>query len=452
MRRLLIIDDDPQFPKDIEAVLSDEHAVTSAQSSKEGLALAAREAFDVVLLDIDLNEEIDGLDVLQKMRDLDPDLPVIMVSRTDNPSVIVKAGRLGATDFVTKGASIESLSFRLRKALEARELSLHEELRRWQEQVDASDWSGTSEAAKEIARQIDRMATTSSSVLITGCTGVGKEVVARSLHAKSPRSKEPFVAVNCASIPENLAESTFFGHEKGAFTGATSRRRGCFELADGGTLFLDEFTEMRPDLQPKLLRAIETGEIQRVGSERTLPVDVRVIAATNRDVEEVLKSGSLREDIYYRLAVLTIHVPPLSERLADIPFLARLFAARKAKVDGKQAPVISPEVLAVLSSYEWPGNVRELRNVIERAVVLCDEDTLRTAHLTGLRDGFQHLALAYDAAREAALARFERDYVTAILTLTGGKVTAAAARMGMSRQGLYQILQKHAIDPERYRG
>lgn len=450
-QRLLIVDDDQAFTGDLTLMLSGDFAVEAAHSSGEGLSRVAKESFDAVLLDIDLGEDIDGLDVLQKFHDLEPDLPVIMLSRTDDPSIVVRAGRMGAADFVSKGESIEGLNFRLRKALEGRTLKVREELRAWQEQLEHDAWIGGSAAAREIARQIQKFGPTNSPVLITGKTGSGKEIVARNLHAVSQRADGPFVAVNCASIQETLAESAFFGHEKGAFTGAVGRQRGCFELADGGTLFLDEFTEMRAELQPKLLRVIERGEVQRIGSEKVQRVDVRILAATNRELEEAIASGSLREDIYYRLAVLSIHVPPLKERRADISTLARLFAARKAKAEGKPPPQIEDETAAVLASYEWPGNVRELRNVIERAVILCDGDALLPSHLSGLREGFRQLSLPFDAARDAAAARFESDYVHAVLTLTSGNVTAAAERMGMSRQALYQIMQKHGIDAGSFR-
>jgi two-component system nitrogen regulation response regulator NtrX len=452
LERLLVIDDDPRFASDLQVVLGDNYRIESALTSADGLRCIAREAFDAVLLDIDLGEEIDGLAVLRKVRELDSDLPVIMVSRTDDPSVVVTAGQQGASDFIAKGDSVDSLCFRLRKALEERILRMREELRSWRQISEGDEWLGESESAKEVSRQIEKLAATTSPVLVTGPTGAGKEVVARTLHARSPRSGGPFVAVNCAAIPESLAESTLFGHDKGAFTGADSRRRGCFELSHGGTLLLDEFTEMQPDLQPKLLRILERGELQRVGSEQTRAVDIRIVAATNRNVEECLRSGKLREDIYYRLSTLEIRVPSLRERLPDILPLARKFATARARKDGKAPPGISDGAAAVLQSYDWPGNVRELRNVLERAVVFCEGDTLEPEHLTGLRDGFRRLALPYEAAREAAISRFERDYVHSVLTLTGGNVSVAAKRMNMSRQGLHKILRKHGIEPERFRG
>src|SRR5687767_9779931 len=365
MARILIIDDEPAIRATLASILEDEgHKATMCESGEEGLAQFAREEYDLVLLDLWL-PGIDGLAVLERLRGAGG-TPVIVISGHGSIDSAVRATRLGAYDFLEKPLSLERVLLTVNHAINDRRL--REQVRDLRRHLALEEiLIGESEAMKRLDQQIRSAAPSPSRVLITGENGSGKEIVARTLHRLSLRAEQPFVDVNCAAIPEELIESELFGHRKGAFTGAIDDRKGKFELADGGTLFLDEVGDMSLKTQAKVLRVLQEQTFQRVGGQQTIKVDVRVLAATNKDLEAEIAAGNFRSDLYYRLNVIPIAVPPLRARGNDIVLLAEHFLLRFAAETGQRAKKLSSGAASRLKSYHWPGNVRELRNVIERS-------------------------------------------------------------------------------------
>src|SRR5688500_17240861 len=374
MAKILIIDDEPAIRATLGGILEDEgHKATLCESGEEGIARFAREEFDLVLLDLWL-PGIDGLAVLERVR-TSGGPPVIMISGHGSVDSAVRATRLGAYDFLEKPLSLERVLLTVNHALSDRRL--REQVRDLRRHLTLEEiLIGESEAMKHLEGQIRSAAASHSRVLITGENGSGKEIVARTLHRLSPRSEQPFVDVNCAAIPEELIESELFGHRKGAFTGAIDDRKGKFELADGGTLFLDEVGDMSLKTQAKVLRVLQEQTFQRVGGQQTIKVDVRVLAATNKALEAEIASGSFRSDLYYRLNVIPIEVPPLRARGNDIVLLAEHFLRRFAAEAAQPRKALSPGAASKLKAYHWPGNVRELRNLIERLAILLPGDTI----------------------------------------------------------------------------
>jgi Response regulator containing CheY-like receiver, AAA-type ATPase, and DNA-binding domains len=375
--RILVIDDERSIRTTIQSILRDEgHETALCESGEEGLALYAREEFDLVLLDVWL-PGMDGLAVLERMRSVNGSPPVIVISGHGSVETAVRATRLGAYDFLEKPLSLERVLLTVNHALADRKL--REEVRSLKQQSVEMDeiLIGDSEPMKRLEQQIRSAAPTNSRVLITGENGSGKEVIARTLHRYSLRCDASFVDVNCAAIPEELIESELFGHRKGAFTGAIDDRKGKFELADGGTLFLDEIGDMSLKTQAKVLRILQEQKFQKVGGQLTISVDVRVIAATNKNLEEQIAAGNFREDLYFRLNVIPIEVPPLRARGNDIILLAEHFLRRFAAETGRGLKKLSPGAASVIKSYSWPGNVRELKNVVERLMILVPGDTDR---------------------------------------------------------------------------
>jgi two-component system nitrogen regulation response regulator NtrX len=373
--RILVIDDEPAIRDTMRMILEyDGHDVVLAAGGAEGLALADRESPDLVFLDIKM-PGMDGLEVLTRLRATNDALPVVIVSAHGTASTALEAGRLGAFRFIEKPLSKDYVLDAVREGLELGTLK-HENRTLRSALETRHQLVGDSAAIAAILDQVRRAAPSNATVLILGESGVGKELVARAIHRGSLRARERFVQVNCAAIPEELIESELFGHERGAFTGATEKQIGKFEMADRGTIFLDEVADMSPKTQAKVLRVLQEGEVERLGSSRTIKVDVRVIAATNKDLEEEIAEGRFREDLYFRLSVIPIHVPPLRERLDDIPALVQHFVNRFSRESNRRAARFSPGALDVLRQARWRGNIRELGNVVERLLIMSDRDII----------------------------------------------------------------------------
>jgi two-component system nitrogen regulation response regulator NtrX len=375
--RILVIDDEAGIRESLRMILEYEgYTCVLAATGEEGLALARTEAPDLVFSDIKM-PGLDGLEVLTRLKAHDDSLPVVMISGHGTVATAVEATKLGAMDFIEKPLSTERVLLTVRNALNAGRLE--QENRRLRGAEDARyNIVGQSAALMQVLDAIGRAAPTNATVLVLGESGVGKELVARAIHRNSLRARERFVQVNCAAIPEELIESELFGHEKGSFTGATDKQIGKFELADRGTIFLDEVGDMSQKTQAKVLRVLQEGEVERIGSQRTLKVDVRVIAATNKDLEVAIAEGSFREDLYFRLSVIPVHVPPLRERPDDIPLLVKHFADLFA-ADGGRTRRFTPEALGVLQQHRWRGNIRELKNTIERVLIMARGDVVDVA-------------------------------------------------------------------------
>src|SRR5256885_7876525 len=374
--RILVIDDEAAIRDSLKMTLEAEgYEFGGAATGQEGLALVERENFDLVLLDVKM-PGMDGLDVLGRLHSMNETLPVVMISAHGTPSTAVDAIRRGALDFLEKPfESTERLRVTIQNALEQERL--RDENRTLKKAVEVRhQMIGESGSLKQVTAAISRAAPTNATVLITGESGVGKELVARTIHRNSLRARERFVQVNCAAIPEELIESELFGHEKGSFTGATEKQVGKFEQADRGTIFLDEAGDMSAKTQAKVLRGLQEGEVERLGSARTIKVDVRVIAATNKNLEEEIEKGRFREDLYFRLSVIPISVPPLRERPDDIPALVQHFVAQFSRDNNRRPARFSPGAIDALKLARWRGNIRELRNAVERLLIMSDRDVI----------------------------------------------------------------------------
>jgi len=445
---ILIVDDEPAIQSALRGVLEDEgYRVTTAGSGAEALTRVTEEVPDLIFLDIWM-PGVDGLHTLAELRRMRPEAAVVMISGHGTIETAVKATRLGAYDFIEKPLSLEKTLITVTRALEHAQLarenaSLRERL--------AEHWEiiGRSPAVTGLREEIAVAAPTNGRVLIRGENGSGKELVARAIHARSARREHPFVEVNCAAIPEDLIESELFGHEKGAFTGALARRRGRFELADGGTLFLDEIGDMSLKTQAKVLRALEEQSFERVGGTETVKVDVRVIAASNRDVETLIREGRFRDDLFYRLNVIPIEVPPLRARKDDIPLLVDHFIAIFCAENGKRVKAMSGEALAYFLGYDWPGNVRELRNMVERLVIMAPRDVIGPEDLPPPLRPKDLVTEAAEKERSLKEARdsFERAYIVAELRAHDWNMTRTAERLGIERSHLYRKIKTYGITP-----
>ena len=436
---VLVVDDESANRQALERILAREgHTVIHAADGREALARMREEPPDLMMTDLKM-PGMTGLELMKAARTLDPDLEVIVMTAFGTVETAVEAMKEGAWDFVTKPLRRSDIVRAARKALEKRSLvaenkSLRDQLARaWPE-----DLIGRSAPMRRILEEARQVADSLASVFIAGESGTGKGVLARYIHKASPRRDRRMVTVNCAALPENLMESELFGHEAGAFTGAQGRRQGRFELAEGGTLFLDEVTEMTPQVQVKLLRVLQEGEYERVGGTRTLQADVRVIAATNRDPEAAIAEGRLRADLFYRLNVIRLDLPPLRERRDDIPLLVRHFIARYAERNGRQVHGATPETFAALQAWGWPGNVRELENAIERAVVLCRGELLG---LDTLPPAVSRPGAAPDSLTFAVgtpLKSVERAMIESTLESVGGDKALAAQLLGITARTIYR--------------
>jgi len=447
--RVLIIDDEKGVRSSLRGLLSDEgYQVTEAGSGETGLTAVTESDPDVVMLDLYLGG-IDGLEVLARLSESGFPFPVIMMSGQADLEQAVEATRLGAMTFLEKPLTPEKVLATVSAATELARLKrenkdLKEEVSRRTTMV------GDSPAMARLRERIRKVAPTRATVLILGESGTGKELVARAVHAHSERASQGFVKVNCAAIPQDLIESELFGHEKGAFTGAAGLHRGRFEQADGGSIFLDEVADMSLEAQARLLRALQEGEVQRLGSEKVLHVDVRVIAATNQDLEELIDRGSFREDLYYRLNVLPLQVPTLRERLQDIPDLCREFVAQFSRTNNRHPIDLKPQAIEALTAYDWPGNVRELRNVIERLMILYEgspvgENEVREVlPRAGEGTGMQAQEGEGKSLRELVEA-YEARLLARELEEAEGVVTRVAERLNTDRANLYRKLKRYGL-------
>ncbi|MGQ9532166.1 MAG: sigma-54-dependent transcriptional regulator [Desulfotomaculales bacterium] len=444
--KIVIIDDEEHMCWALERAMRQEgYQAFTATSGRKGLELVRREAPSLVILDLKM-PEMDGLEVLRRLRKMNPKLPVIMITAYGTIQTAIEAMKLGAVDYITKPFDLDELKIVVRKALELSHLITEVAFLRAELAARYDRMVGESPAMQEVRRLIARVAGTDATVLITGESGTGKEVAALAIHQNSPRAKGPFIVVNCAALPEPLLESELFGHEKGAFTGAVARKQGRFELADGGTIFLDEIGEMPPAMQVKLLRVLQEKSFERVGGTETIKVDVRVIAATNRDLKAAIQEGKFREDLYYRLNVVPIRMPALRERKEDIPLLVEYFLQKFRP--RYQAHTISPAAMELLRRYHWPGNIRELQNVIERAMIICQGEEILPEHLPPEIQAAPRPAggLIVDFPDEGInLEQLEKELIIKALEKTGGNQTRAAQLLGITRSTLIYRMQKHGI-------
>ncbi len=448
--KILIVDDEEGLRRLLVRVLSREgFQVVAVGSGEEALEQVAAEGFDLVVTDIQM-PGMNGLALMRRLKEFDSTLPVIVMTAYGTVENAVEALRIGAYDYLTKPFETDELRLTVAKALERERLLaenryLHQEL---QERYNFSGIVGTSQGMQRVFEMASSVAASNASVLISGESGTGKELIARSIHFSSLRKEKPFIVLNCAALSEGVLESELFGHEKGAFSGAVATKKGRFELAHEGTLFIDEVGEMSANAQVKLLRVIQEHEFERVGGTRTLPADVRIVAATNKNLEAEVKAGHFREDLYYRLNVINLHLPPLRERREDIEPLARHFLRKYALETGKKVTDLSPRALTCLLGYEWPGNVRELQNVIERAVVLAKGSTVTPRDFPQGVHGGDEICLQLPergGSLTDILEDLERQLIIQTLRKEQGSQTRTADILGIKRTTLRYKMEKYRL-------
>jgi len=448
-KQILVVDDEERIRQSLNGILKDEgYEVLEAKDGLQALKQIESDPPELVLLDIWM-PGMDGMEVLERMRGQIPNLPVIMISGHGNIELAVKAVKLGAYDFIEKPLSLEKVLLTVNNALlfsklEQENRALRQEIQRKYEIV------GNSPEIQQLKEQIKIVAPTNGWVLINGENGTGKELVARGIHALSLRADRPFVEVNCAAIPEELIESELFGHEKGSFTGALTKKRGKFDLSNGGTIFLDEIADMSLKTQAKILRILQEQKFERVGGTEMIYVDVRVIAATNRDLKEEIQKTKFREDLYYRLNVIPIVVPPLRDRKTDIPLLVEHFIAEFCLDNNKELKKISPEAMSLLVAYSWPGNVRELKNIVERMVIMTRgavieakdvPDPIQEQHKAPMEFSFFEFGLLKDARRE-----FEKRFIMKKLMENDENISKTAEVIGIERSNLHRKIKSYGIE------
>jgi len=454
--KILVVDDEAGMREFLQIMLEKMgFEVVASPSGEDAINRLENSHFDLIICDLKL-PKIGGMEVLRKSKEINPEVPVIMITAFGSPESAVEAMKLGAYDYITKPFKLDEIQLVINKALEkARLLEENIQLRKeLKTKYGFDQLVGLSEPMRRIYQLIRQIAPTNSNILISGESGTGKELVAKAIHYNSPRRSHPFLVVNCASIPETLLESELFGHTKGAFTGAYQARRGMFELAHKGTIFLDEIAEMPLSLQAKLLRVIEEKSFRRLGGEEEIRVDVRIITATNRDLEKEVEEGRFREDLYYRLNVIRIHLPPLRERKEDIPILARHFLEKYRRALNKQIKKISQEAEEILLRYHWPGNVRELENTIERAVSLETGEVILPESLPEkIRSSSQEfipsswVQLPEEGINlEKALEEIEKKLLKEALIRTKGNKTKAAKLLGISFRSFRYRLAKLGLE------
>ncbi len=455
---ILTIDDDDMTRSYFSGLLEEEgYEVLSAATGARGEALLRKKPVDIVLLDLRL-PDIDGLTILRRIKREELNVHVIVLTAYSAVPSAVEAMKLGAYDYIDKPSDASKLKLVIRRAL--KELAMQREIQRLRQKSAGypEGWIvGESEEMRRIAKLVHKVARGKATVLLQGESGTGKEVVAHAIHRQSPRSDKPFTVINCAAIPEDLLESELFGFEEGAFTGAKRRKKGLLEVADEGTLFLDEIAEMAPKMQAKILRVLETRMVRRVGGTSDVKVDVRFIAASNRDLKEAVEQGTLRRDLFYRLGVVVIDLPPLRKRIQDLELFVAAFVDEFNRSMGRRVSGVSSEALELMRRYAWPGNIRELRNVIERAMVLCEGEEIQSAHLPaelsdvyGTADRARGLDPQADLPLEGvdlehAVADLERRFVEEALERTDGNQTEAARLLSISRDQLRYRLEKYGL-------
>ena len=444
---VLIVDDEKNTREGLARALREEYDVRLAENAQRALDLMREKPSEVVLTDIRM-PGMDGMTLLQRLLAGDPPPLCILLTAYGTIETAVEAMKRGAYDFLTKPVNLDRLDLLLKRAL--RERKLADENKALHEQLDTKyglkQIIGASASMQEVFETIKQAAPSRATVLIQGESGTGKELVARAIHQLSPRVNGPFVPVHCAALSHNLLESELFGHEKGAFTGASERRRGRFELADGGTLFLDEIGEIDASIQVKILRVLEERRFERVGGQDTIDVDVRLLAATNRNLKQLVEEGKFREDLFYRLYVVALHLPPLRERAGDLPILAQHFIQHLAAENAKPIETITPDAMDLLGAYAWPGNIRELRNVIERMVVLSHGDRLTVRDIPAfIKEAVQPGRTVSPGGRAFSLDEAERQLVVKALKASGGNRTEAARQLGISRRTLHRKLNEFGI-------
>ncbi|GBD92641.1 transcriptional regulatory protein ZraR [bacterium BMS3Abin05] len=449
--QVLIVDDDINIRKMIEIHLKKDkiYELLSTSNGEACLKIMQENIPDFVLLDIQM-PGIDGIETLRRIKKDNPKIPVVMMTAHGTIETAVKSMQLGAFDFITKPFSGDRLRLTVKNAIENSSLKaevsrLRQEL---QERYRFENIVGESGSMQEVFKAVKKVTDSNVTVLLQGESGTGKELIARAIHFESEKRKNrPFVPVNCSALPESLLESELFGHEKGSFTGASSRRIGKFEQADGGTVFLDEIGEMSPSTQVKILRVLQEREFERVGGNELIHVDVRIISATNKDLEEAIKKGQFREDLYYRLSVFPIVIPPLRERKEDIPLLAQFFVDKYSEREGKEVLELFPDTLELLTAYHWPGNVRELENAIERAVILASTDQILPKDLpANVRAvGEKKIAEPGSGPLNSWIERLEEEALRKALLESEGNVSLTARKLGIGRATIYRKARKYGL-------
>jgi len=440
--KILVVDDEAIVRESLRDWLSDVgHQVLTAENGPQALEIIEREKPSIAIVDL-VMPGMDGIELLKRARDISPHIEVIIITAFGSIPTAITAMREGAYDYLEKPFCPERAELLIDKLVEHQRLldeniSLHQKL---EERYRFENIIAKSPKMQQVIEVIKVVAKSNATVLITGETGTGKELVARAIHSQSHRQGKPFVAVSCAALPESLLESELFGHEKGAFTGAHAQRKGKFEVANRGSLFLDEIGEMSANIQVHLLRVLEEKEFTRVGGNELIKVDVRVISATNKDIKKAVANGEFREDLYYRLNVVTIELPPLQERKEDIPLLARHFLKKFAVENQKEITDFSPGAIDFLLKYEWPGNIRELENAIERAVILAKDSYIDVADLPQ-----ENLLLTPSAPPGRSLGEIEKNHILNILNETGGNYSETARILGISRMTLYNKIRAHGL-------
>ncbi|MEM9175601.1 MAG: sigma-54 dependent transcriptional regulator [Myxococcota bacterium] len=458
--KILVVEDEHAIRLALKGLLKREgHEVQLAEDGEIATALLRDQAFDLVITDLALGRGASGMDVLRVAKEERPETAIIMITAHGSEKIAVEAMKTGADDYVPKPFDNDELRVVVARSLERHRLERENRVlrERLEREFGFDQLIGSGARMRRVFETIQKVAETDLSVLIRGESGTGKELVAQALHESSRRRTQPFVAVNCAAINKELVESELFGHEKGAFTGADARRIGRFEAADGGTIFLDEIGDMAPETQAKVLRVLEERKLERVGSTETIEVDVRVVSATHRDLEELAKEGGFREDLYYRLKVVEIELPALRDRIEDLAALSDRFLGQVAERLERDKKILSEEALARLSRHEWPGNVRELRNVIERAAVLAagpeisESDLSLDGHLEEVASDSPDLDIPFSEAKKQTVERFERRYLSEALREHEGNVSRTANAIGMVRQSLQQKIRELGLKADEFR-
>jgi len=450
MPHVLAIDDDAGFLASLQNLFQHkQYNIQTESNPHTALKLLESADFDCILLDVKM-PAMNGLDLLDRILKVNPAISVIMVSGQSTLNIAVEAIRKGAFDFLEKPVDADRLLVSIQNALRTTALRQERQML-LQELTERQELVGQCEAMQRVYQEIETVAPTDAKVLITGESGTGKELVARAIHLKSQRISKPYIKVNCAAVPETLIESTFYGHTKGSFSGAIRDQSGKFEMAHGGSIFLDEIGELNLNAQSKLLRVLQEGEIEKVGSTESRIVDVRIIAATNKNLKEQIERGKFREDLYHRLNVVTIHLPALKERKDDIPLLARYFLSHFADRYNKNLPDFTPQALQLLIQFDWPGNVRMLENVVEKIAIFAPNGLIVPGQvLAALKAGWEQTPIPQnDGDLKSYLERMEKEHIRNILIVTQGRKQEAAQLLGIDRTSLWKKMQKYGIhDPE----